>query len=149
MTEKKKKETKKKTAKKKAEVDAEAESWTDDDDSDWTEDLVEDEEEPLEELDVKKLKFSKIKELVVGMEHINIEATIDFVGDTMGQGYGEAPFAIGFIKDSTGEIKVSFWGEDLKKAKTGKKVRILNATIGEFREQLQVYPDKRRGIEFI
>ncbi|MBW2965251.1 hypothetical protein KY363_07375, partial [Candidatus Woesearchaeota archaeon] len=90
-----------------------------------------------------------IKELVVGMEHINIEATIDFVGDTMGQGYGEAPFAIGFIKDSTGEIKVSFWGEDLKKAKTGKKVRILNATIGEFREQLQVYPDKRRGIEFI
>jgi ssDNA-binding replication factor A large subunit len=116
----------------------------------WTEDLVEDEAElPEEEIDISKLKFTKIKDLKVGMEDVNIEATIDFVGESRGRGFGEDPFALGFLKDDTGEIKVTFWGEDIKLAKPGKKVRIIRAGIGEFREQLQVYPDKQRGIEFI
>lgn len=114
----------------------------------WTEELVEDEDE-LEELDIKKLKFTKIKDLKYGMENVNIEATIDFVGETYGKGYGEDPYAIAFLKDGTGEIKVTFWGDDIKKAKPKKKVRILQASISEFRGQLQVNPNRRRGIEFL
>lgn len=114
----------------------------------WTDDLVEDVEE-VEEVDISKLKFSKIKDLEIGMQNINIEAKVDFVGDAMGKGYGEDPFAIGFLKDETGEIKISFWGEDIKKAKPKKKVRIIGASISEFRGQKQVNPDRRRGIDFI
>jgi ssDNA-binding replication factor A large subunit len=114
----------------------------------WTEELVEDEDE-LEELDIKKLKFSKIKDLEIGMENINVEATIDFVGDTYGTGYGEDPYAIAFLKDRTGEIKVTFWGDDIKKAKPKKKVRILQASVSDFRGQLQINPNRRRGIEFL
>lgn len=121
---------------------------SEDEDDFWTDDLEEDVEE-LEELDVRKLKFTKLKDLEVGMDDVNIEATIDFVGDTMGKGFGEDPFAIGFLKDGTGEIKVSFWGDDIKKAKPRKKVRILQASVSEFRGQLQINPDRRRGIEFL
>ena len=114
----------------------------------WTDELVEDEDE-LEEIDVSKLKFTKIKDLKVGMDDVNVEATIDFVGDVQGKGYGEDPYAFGFLRDSTGEIKVSFWGDDLQQAKPKKKVRIIGASVSEFRGQLQINPDRRRGIEFI
>jgi hypothetical protein len=138
---KKKKTTK---ARKKAKDKKEEEFWSDDD-------LVDhmDEGEDLEELDVSKLKFTKIKDLEIGMEDVNIKAKVDFVGDVMGKGYGEAPFALGFLKDDTGEVKITFWGDDIQKAKTKKKVQVLQCSIGEYRGQLQIYPDKRRGIEFL
>lgn len=139
---KKKKTTK---ARKKAkEAKEEEEFWSD-------EDLVEDmdEDDELEEVDVSKLKFTKLKDLEVGMTDINIKATIDFVGDVMGKGYGEAPFALGFLKDATGEVKVTFWGDDIKKAKSKKKVMIIKCSVGEYRGQLQIYPNKKLGIEFM
>ena len=119
----------------------------------WSdEDLVEEKEEfEKEDIDISKLKFTKIKDLVEGMTDINIEATVDFVGETYGKGFGEDPFAIGFIKDDSGEIKISFWGEDIPKAraKPKKKVRIIKASVGSYRDQLQVYPDRAIGIEFV
>ena len=114
----------------------------------WTDDLVDDVEE-IEEVDISKLKFTDIKDLEIGMTDVNIEAKVDFVGEAMGKGYGEDPFAIGFLKDDTGEIKISFWGDDIKKAKPKKKVRIIGARISEFRGQKQVNPDRQRGIDFI
>ncbi|NQU79516.1 hypothetical protein HQ545_07140 [Candidatus Woesearchaeota archaeon] len=115
----------------------------------WTDDLVEDEDEPLEEIDSSKLKFTKIKDLELGMENVNIEATIDFVGDVMGKGYGEDPFAISFLKDSSGEVKMTIWGDNLKKAKKGQKIQVFMASVGEYRGELQLYPDRRRGVEFV
>lgn len=121
-----------------------------DDEEFWDDSELEDDEfEEPEKIDVSKLKFSKIKELQKGMEAVNVEAKIDFVGETLGKEYGEEPFSIGFIKDSTGEIKITFWGDDLKKAKKGVKVRIIGCSVGEYREQLQLYPDRKRGIEFL
>ncbi|MFC1742306.1 hypothetical protein ACFL3V_07260 [Nanoarchaeota archaeon] len=156
----KKKTTKKKVTKKKAKEKEDPKPKKDpkeeeedfiekEDTSDWTEDLIEDDNEAPEEVDIEKLKFTKLKDLSRGMEHINIEATIDFVGEPMTRGYGEDPFAIGFLKDSTGEIKISFWSDDIKKAKPKKKVRVIDCGVGEFRGQLQVYPNRKRGIEFI
>jgi ssDNA-binding replication factor A large subunit len=134
------KKTKKKAKKTKKKTEPEEDFWEED---------KELEEEVEEEINVSKLKFIKIKDLEIGMEHINIKATIDFVGDVMGKGYGEAPFALGFLKDSTGEVKVTFWGDDIKKAKPKKDVQIINCSVGEYRGQLQLYPDKKRGIEFL
>jgi hypothetical protein len=134
---KKKTETKKKPEEKE-EVKEEDEFWIDEDES----------EEP-EEVDVSKIKFAKIKDLKFGMKDVNLDAVVDFIGESSGKGYGDEPFAPAFLKDETGEIKITFWGADIKKAKTKKKVRIINATITEFRGQLQISPDRKRGIEFI
>lgn len=116
----------------------------------WTDELVDDMyDEELENIDKDTLKYTKIKDLEVGMEDINIEATIDFVGDVRGKDYGEDPFALGFLKDGTGEVKITFWGDDVQKAKPGKRIRIIKCSIGEYRGQLQVYPNRQLGIEFI
>jgi ssDNA-binding replication factor A large subunit len=133
---------KKKTKKK----NEEEEFWSD-------EDLEEakEEDEEMEEIDISKLKFTKLKDLKNGMTDVNIIAKVDFVGETYGKGFGEDPFAIGFLKDNTGEIKVSFWGDDIQKAKVKpkKKVRIIKASVGEYKGQLQIYPNRKIGIEFI
>lgn len=121
----------------------------DEDEDFWTDDLVEDEDEELEELDPKKLKYTKIKDLKVGMEDVHVEATIDFVGDIMGKEYGDEPFALGFLKDDTGEVKITFWGEACKKAKKGMEVRVLQGSVTEFRGQTQLNPHRKRGIEFL
>ena len=106
-----------------------------------------DDQEP-EEIDVSKLKFTKIKDLKEGMVDVNVEAEVDFLGETYGKGFGEAPYAIGFIKDETGEIKTSFWGDDLKKAKPGAKVRIIKGTVTTYKEQLQINSDRKIGMQF-
>jgi len=128
--------------KKKAEVkyeETEDDFWTDEDDD----------EVDTEDIDVKKLKFTKLKDLQVGMTGINILATVDFVGPTMGTGYGDQPFAPGFLKDETGEIKITFWGDDIKKAKPKKSIRIIGATVTEFRGTPQINASKKRGIDFL
>ncbi|MBU2561921.1 MAG: hypothetical protein KKD17_06500 [Nanoarchaeota archaeon] len=139
----KKKAIKKRKAAKKKEEKVEDDFWSD-------EDLEEDmDDEALEDIDVTKLKFTKIKDLKEGMEDVNVDGTIDFIGDVQGKDYGQEPYAIGFIKDSTGEIKLTFWGDNVAKAKEGKKVRIVKAAVTSFREQLQLNPDRRIGIEFV
>ncbi len=121
----------------------------DNDDDFWTDDLVEDSETELEDIDVSKVKFTKLKDLICGMQEINLIGVIDFVGPIQGKGYGEDPFAVAFIKDASGEVKITFWGDDTKIAKPGKKIRVIDCSIGEYNGQLQVYPNRQRGIEFI
>jgi hypothetical protein len=139
---------KKKNGKKKEEEsDFEDMEGDDDDDEFWTDD--EEDSEELEEIDLKKIKFNKIKELKSGMEGVNIEAAVDFVGGVQGKEYGEEPRAIGFLKDDTGEVKLTLWGDDIKKAKKGRKVRILQASVSDYKGQIQLNPHRKRGIEFL
>lgn len=123
------------------------------DDDFWSEedDAVDEgiEEEEADELDQKKLVFMKIKDLKLGMENVNVEAEVDFVGTVMGKEYGDEPFAIGFVKDSSGEIKITFWGDDLRLAKKGRKVRIIKGFVSEFRGQVQLNAHRQRGMEFL
>jgi len=119
------------------------------DDDFWTDDDLEEDVEEIEEIDMKNLTFSKIKELKTGMNGVNITAKVDFVSSVQGKDYGQEPYATGFIVDDGGEIKITFWGEDIKKAKIGAKIKIINASVGDYKGQLQLYPDRKRGIEFI
>ena len=130
---------------KKSRQENEEEFWEEPDE----EEEAPEEEEPLEDIDVSKLKFTKIKDLKEGMEDVNVEATIDFVGETYGKGFGQDPYAIGFLKDGTGEIKITFWGDDIKLAKPKRRVRVLMASVTSFKDQLQLNPHRRRGVEFL
>ncbi len=105
--------------------------------------------EELEDIDIKKLKFVKIKDLSRGMTDINIEVTIDFVGEIWGRGYGEEPHAVGFVKDDTGEVKMTFWGDACRKAKKGKKIRIIKGYVTEYAGQLQLNANRNIGVEFL
>lgn len=119
------------------------------DDEYWSdENLVEDVEE-VEELDEDNLKITKIKDLEPGMDNVHVKGVIDFIGDTQGKDYGEEPYAIGFIKDDSGEIKLTFWGDDVKKAKKGQKIMIIDGYVSEFREQKQLNPNRQRGAKFL
>ncbi len=136
---------KKKAVKVKKE-DEDGDFWSDDDLKDEslneeTDDVVEDPK--------KELKFVKIKELKEGMEDVNVEGTVDFIGEVQGKEYGEQPRATGFIKDETGEVRITFWGDDIKKAKQKKaKVRIIKAAVRAFRGDKQLYPSRKNGVEF-
>ena len=102
-----------------------------------------------EKVDVSKLKFTKIADLSRGMDDVNVEAEIDFVGELMGRGFGEEPRAIGFIKDDTGEIKMAFWGDDARTAKKGKKIRVVKGYVSEYNGQIQLNASRGHPIEFI
>jgi len=143
---KKKSKAKRKAAKEKKDEQDE-EFWSDEDELE--DDMLKDDEADLEGLDLTKLKFTKLKDLEKGMEDVNIEATIDFVGEVRGKEYGDAAFALGFVKQGGTEIKITFWKDDIKEAKQGRKVRIIKCSIGEYMGQLQIYPHKKLGIEFL
>ena len=106
-------------------------------------------DDEIEELDPETLDYVKIKDLSNGMGDVNIVAVIDFVGEVQGRGFGEEPRAIGFIKDKTGEVKVTFWGEAARLAKKGKKIRIIKGFVSEFRGQKQLNAHRKRGVEFL
>jgi len=106
-------------------------------------------DEDTDKIDVDKLKFTKIKDLEPGMEEVNVEGTIDFIGELWGRGYGEEPHAIGFLRDKTGEVKITFWGEDSRKAKKGLRVKIIQGYTSEYRGQLQLNSNRARGIVFV
>jgi hypothetical protein len=123
-------------------------------DEDWEDNVEEEpaeqeEEEAVPEVDITKLKFTKINGLKDGMEDVNVEAEVDFLGETYGKGFGEAPYAIGFIKDKTGEIKMTFWGDDVKKAKPGVKIRVIGGMVNTYRDQIQLNADRKRGVDFV
>ncbi|MCD6227009.1 DNA-binding protein [Candidatus Micrarchaeota archaeon] len=42
------------------------------------------------------------------------------------------------LKDDTGEIKLSLWGDDIEKVKVGDKIEIKNGWVSTFRDELQL-----------
>ncbi len=42
------------------------------------------------------------------------------------------------LKDDTGQIKISLWGDDINKVNTGDKIKIENGWASMFRDELQV-----------
>lgn len=94
--------------------------------------------------------FTKIKDLKVGDRDVNVLAKVDFVGQVRTAGYGEEPFVPGMIiDDDGGEIKMTFWGDDVKKAKDGAKIKVLHGYVTEYMGQLQLNASKENGVEFL
>lgn len=80
-----------------------------------------------------------IKDLKVGMKNIDIEVTIDFLGEKRSTGgFNNDVFIPGFVKDATGEIKMTFWAGDVKNAKPGKKLKITKGYVTEYKGTMQL-----------
>ena len=80
-----------------------------------------------------------IKDLKVGMKNIQIEVTIDFVGEKRSTGgFNNDNFLPAFVNDSSGEMKMTFWGDDVKKAKPGKKLKLTKGYVTEYKGTLQL-----------
>ncbi len=92
----------------------------------------------------------KVKDLKVGMKDVDVEVTVDFLGEKRTtDGFNNDTFIVGFVKDETGEIKMLFWNEDVKKAKPGKKAKIAKGYVTEFKGTLQLHTSKEKGVQWI
>ena len=76
--------------------------------------------------------------------------TIDFIGQgNRYAGYGEEKYVPAMVKDETGEIRMTFWGDDCKQAKEGLKVKIKKGYVTEYRGQLQINVGRDGKVTFV
>ncbi|MCK5025396.1 MAG: hypothetical protein KAS15_02310 [Nanoarchaeota archaeon] len=93
----------------------------------------------------------KIKDLKKGTDDVDITITIDFVAqkDTRTLYYGDERYIRCYVVDDTGEIGMTFWGDQIKKVKEGAKVRITEGYVTEFKGMLQLNTKMENPPEFI
>lgn len=92
----------------------------------------------------------KIKDLKEGMKNVDIEVTVDFLGEMRKtNGFNNDSFIVGFVTDETGEIKMTFWNEDVKKAKPTKKLKIEKGYVTAFKGAIQLNASKEKGIVWL
>lgn len=70
----------------------------------------------------------------------NIEATITAISPVrdVTTSRGPSQVADATLKDETGEITLTLWGEDTKRYTVGQKVKITDGWVKDFRGKLQV-----------
>ena len=92
----------------------------------------------------------KIKDLRVGMKDVDITVEIDFLGERRRtSGFDNDNLVPAIVKDETGEIQFTFWNDDIKKAKPGKKVKIEDGYVTEYNGQLQLRNLKEKKVIFL
>ena len=92
----------------------------------------------------------KIKDLKRGMKDIDITVEIDFTGEKKAtSGFDNDNLIPAIVKDETGEIQFTFWNDDIKKAKAGKKVKIEGGYVTEYNGQLQLRNLKEKKVIFL
>ena len=73
-----------------------------------------------------------------------IDATITAISPvrdvTTSRGPGQVADAT--LKDETGEITLTLWGDDTRKYTVGQKIRITDGWVKEFRGKLQISPGR-------
>ena len=81
----------------------------------------------------------KVKDLKEGMQDVDIEVEVDFLGQNNNTaGYGDQNFTLTYVKDETGEIKMTFFGDQATKIKEGTKVKLKGGYVSKYRDQLQL-----------
>ncbi|RLE37603.1 hypothetical protein DRJ17_06215 [Candidatus Woesearchaeota archaeon] len=80
----------------------------------------------------------QVKDLKPGMDKVEIELTVDFVGQIRKGEYGESPNVRTYLRDETGEIAMTFWGDLCRKVKKGMKVKVKNGYVTEYKGDLQL-----------
>lgn len=81
---------------------------------------------------------------------VNLEAELARKGDkrTVNTKAGsQVNVCDAYLKDSTGEIKLTLWGDDIDKVKEGDRVRIKNGYISEFRGEVSITKGKFGSME--
>ena len=92
----------------------------------------------------------KIKDLRVGMKDVDITVEIDFLGEKRRtSGFDNENLVPAIVTDETGEIQMTFWNDDIKKAKPGLKVRVEGGYVSAYNGQLQLRNTKENKVIFL
>ena len=78
----------------------------------------------------------KISELKAGMRNVSVTAKVDSVGEPRTvnlKSGGTNTVADAMISDETGSIKLSLWGDDIRKIQTGDTISVENGYINTFK----------------
>jgi len=84
--------------------------------------------------------MTKINELTAGMGDVELEGEIASVSEprSVQTKYGPNTVASADLKDDTGTIKVTLWGNQIASVKAGDKVKLAGCFIKEYNGELQV-----------
>jgi len=93
----------------------------------------------------------KISELTTGQGNVEIEVEIISINEPREfEKFGKKlRVADARVKDDSGEIKMSFWNEDINKVSVGKKIRITNGYVSEFKGEKQLTTGKAGKFELL
>jgi replication factor A1 len=94
----------------------------------------------------------KISELKAGASSVTIEATVSEKQEPreVVTKYGKRlNVANVILKDETGSISMSLWGEDAESIEVGDKIRVTNGYVSEFRGTPQLSAGKFGKVEVI
>ena len=82
----------------------------------------------------------KIRDIRAGMRNITVEGTIRSKSDVMylRTRYGPAKFAYAIIEDDTGSIRLNLFRRQVDIVRVGKRVKVVNAFVKEFRGRLEL-----------
>lgn len=93
----------------------------------------------------------QVKDLKPRQGNVNIELEVIELGEVREfQKFGNTGRVVNATtKDSTGEIKVSLWNDDVDKVKAGDHIRITNGWVSEFQGEKQLSAGRLGKLEVI
>ena len=80
-----------------------------------------------------------ISEVPKMRDQIDVEGTIESIGEPRTVNLrtgGENQVADAVLKDDSGQVKLTLWGEDINKIKVGSKIQIKNGYTKEFKGEI-------------
>jgi len=82
----------------------------------------------------------KIRDIKAGMRGIILEGVVRFKSDVtyLRTRYGSAKFAYAIIEDDTGSIRLNLFRRQVDIVKVGRRIRVVNAFVKEFRGRLEL-----------
>lgn len=89
-------------------------------------------------------KLMTLSELKKDMDCVTVEIIIDFVGKrNRSLAYGEDKFIPVIVKDSTGEMNLTFFGDACDEIAQGMKLRLTNLYVNEYKGNLQLNTSRK------
>lgn len=92
-----------------------------------------------------------IKEIQARQGKIDVEGEITDLGEIreFNKGGGKLRVCDAKLKDSSGEIKLSLWNDEVDKVKVGDRIKIINGYCGEYQGEKQLSAGKYGKMEII
>ena len=90
----------------------------------------------------------KVRQIRAGMNGITVTGRISYVGirRIVQTKFGEAPVVRAVLEDETGKISLNLWRDQIDLVSEGDMVRIENAFVRSYKEQLELNVGSRGRI---
>ena len=82
----------------------------------------------------------RVNEIKPGMRDLQVEGEIISIGEAreINTKYGPAQIAEAVLRDETGSIKLNLWRDQIRSARVGASVRLVNAFAKGFGERAEI-----------